>query len=194
MTEGIRTIPVMPIEVTGDSPRENLQCVLDKLETGVKAVFESDAYVNYLKFLSSFHDYSANNAILILIQKPDATLVAEYGNWVKKYHRYVKKGESGIKILAPAPYKKKEEREVIDKDGSTRKEEVEVLVLAFKIVTCFDVSQTVGEPLPSYGVNELDGMVECYDDFWNALVAVAPCPIGFENIPGASHGYYSQHT
>ena len=107
MTEERKMLPVMPIEVTGDGPRERVKSVLDKLETGVKAVFESDAYVNYLKFLSGFHDYSANNMILILMQKPDASLVAGYGDWVKKYHRYVKKGERGIKILAPAPYKTK---------------------------------------------------------------------------------------
>ena len=190
MTEEKITMPVMPIEVTGDSPREQLQCVLDKLETGVKAVFESDAYVNHLKFLSSFHHYSANNMILILMQKPDATLVAGYNDWAKKYHRYVKRGERGIRILAPAPYKAKMEKEVIGEDGVTQKVEVEIKVPAFKIVTCFDVSQTVGEPLPSYGVTELDGTVERYAAFGDALVDIAPCPIDFEDIPGASHGYY----
>lgn len=190
MTEEKIIRPVMPIEVTGDNPRENVRCVLDKLESGVKAVFESDAYVNYLKFLSSFHDYSANNMILILMQKPDASLVAGYNDWAKKYHRYVKRGEQGIKILAPAPYKTRMEKEVVGEDGVTQKIEVEIKVPAFKIVTCFDVSQTVGEPLPSYGVAELDGTVERYVAFWDALVDIAPCPIGFEDIPGASHGYY----
>lgn len=190
MTEKNKTIPVIPIQVTGDNPQEKLQCVLDRLESGVKAIFESDAYVNYLKFLSGFHDYSANNMILILLQKPDATLVAGYGDWAKKYHRYVRKGERGIKILAPTPYKVRMKKEVVGEDGSVQSEEVEVLVPAFKIVTCFDVSQTDGEPLPSYGVNELDGAVEYYDALWNALAAVAPCPIGFEDIPGGAHGYY----
>ena len=190
MTEEREITPVMPIEVTGDGPRERVKSVLDKLETGVKAVFESDAYVNYLKFLSGFHDYSANNMILILMQKPDASLVAGYGDWVKKYHRYVKKGERGIRILAPAPYKTKMGKEVIDEDGAARTVEVEIRVPAFKIVTCFDVSQTEGEPLPSYGVTELDGTAKGYATFWDALVDIAPCPIGFEDIPGTAHGYY----
>lgn len=190
MTEGKRTLSVIPANATGDGPGEGMRRILDQLEAGVKAVFESGAFVDYLKFLSSFHDYSANNTILILAQKPDATFVAGYNDWARKYHRYVKKGEKGIRILAPAPYKKREEQEVTDESGGTRKEAVEVLIPAFKIVTCFDVSQTVGEPLPSCGVKELDGTVERYDAFWNALVSIAPCPVGFEDIPGPSHGYY----
>ena len=190
MTEEREITPVMPIEVTGDGPRERVKSVLGKLETGVKAVFESDAYVTYLKFLSGFHDYSANNMILILMQKPDASLVAGYGDWVKKYHRYVKKGERGIRILAPAPYKTRMGKEVIGEDGTARTVEVEIRVPAFKVVTCFDVSQTEGEPLPSYGVTELDGTAEGYASFWEALVDISPCPIAFEDIPGAAHGYY----
>lgn len=174
----------------GGTHREKLQCILDKLEDGVKAVFTSEKFKEYLSFLSRFHDYSFNNIILIAMQKPDASLVAGYTDWVKKHHRYVKKGEKAIRILAPTPYKKKQEKEVIDENGNKSMEEVEVTVPAFKIVNVFDVSQTDGEPLPSLGVDELTGDVEQYNAFLDALISVSPAPIGFEDIPGSSHGFY----
>ena len=160
------------------------------MEEGSRAIFASDEYREYLDFLSKFHDYSYNNVILIKMQLPTASLVAGYGDWLKKHHRYVRKGEKAIRILAPTPYKKKKEMDVIDEHGNTSKEEVEVLVPCFKIVNVFDVSQTEGEPLPSLGVDELDGTVEQFDAFMDALKAVSPAPIGYEDIPGNSHGYY----
>lgn len=183
-------IPACPLEVTGSSQREKIKCITDKLEEGVKAVFTSENFKEYLAFLSKFHHYSFNNVLLIAMQKPDASLVAGYSDWVKKHHRYVKKGEKAIRILAPTPYKKTVDVDVIDQDGNTWKEEKEVLVPMFKIVNVFDVSQTDGEPLPGLGVDELTGDVAEYTDFLEALQSVSPCPISFENIPGSSHGYY----
>lgn len=191
MSEPAKTVSaVVPIDVTGTTQREKIKCITDKLEEGVRAIFTSGAYREYLDFLSRFHHYSFNNVLLIKMQLPTASLVAGYGDWLKKHHRYVKKGETAIRILAPTPYKKKMDVDVIDKDGNTRTEEKEVLVPCFKIVNVFDVSQTDGEPLPSLGVDQLDGTVERYDAFMDALVAVSPAPIGFEDIPGGSHGYY----
>lgn len=118
MIKEMKGSPVMQIEVTGETHREKLQCILDKLEEGVKAVFTSEKFKEYLSFLSRFHDYSFNNIILIAMQKPDASLVAGYSDWVRKHHRYVKKGEKAIRILAPTPYKKKREEEVIDENGN----------------------------------------------------------------------------
>ena len=182
--------PVVPLVVTGTTQREKIKCITEKLEEGVRAVFTSHEYREYLNFLSKFHDYSYNNVILIKMQLPSASLVAGYGDWLKKHHRYVRKGEKAIRILAPTPYKKKKEMDVIDEHGNKSKEEVEVLVPCFTIVNVFDVSQTEGEPLPSLGVDELDGTVEQFDTFMDALVAASPAPIGFENIPGSAHGYY----
>lgn len=192
MTEEKKVMPVMQIAVTGETKHEKLKCIIDKLEDGVKAVFTSARFRGYLKFLSSFHDYSANNCILIAMQKPDATLVAGYGDWLKKHHRYVRSGEKAIRILAPAPYKKKTEKEVVDKHGNKSKEEVEILVPAFKIVNVFDVSQTEGEPLPDLGIPDvtIEDNVENYDSLMEALRVVSPAPISFENIPGTTQGYY----
>ena len=194
MTDERKALPVAPLNVTGDSKHERLKCVMDELEQGVKAVFTSANFYNYLKFLAKFHSYSANNCILIAMQKPDATLVAGYGDWLKKHHRYVRKGEKAIKILAPTPYKKKTEKEVVDEHGNKSKEEVEVLVPAFKIVNVFDVSQTEGEPLPDLGMPDVttENDVDGYDDFMSALHAISPFPIGFENIPGETQGYCHQ--
>lgn len=183
---------VVPLDVKGTTQREKIKSIVDKLEEGVRAVFTSGEYREYLDFLSRFHRYSFNNVILIKMQLPTASLVAGYGDWVKKHHRWVKKGEKAIRILAPTPYRKKVDVDVTDKDGNTRTEEKEVVVPCFKIVNVFDVSQTDGEPLPTLGVDELDGTVEQYDAFMAALESVSPVPIGFEDIPGESHGYYHQ--
>ncbi len=191
MSESNSTVSaVVPIAVMGTTQREKIKCIIDKLEEGVRAVFASGEYREYLDFLSRFHHYSFRNVILIKMQLPTASLVAGYGDWVKKHHRWVKKGEKAIRILAPTPYKKKQEQEVVDEHGNKFKEEVEVLVPCFKIVNVFDVSQTDGEPLPTLGVDELEGTVEQYDAFMAALESVSPAPIGFEDIPGGSHGYY----
>ena len=175
--------------------------ITDKLEAGIQALFESEAFKNYLKTLSKFHDYSLNNTILIAMQKPDATLVAGYTAWQKNFGRQVQKGETGIRILAPTPYKKQMEvdrldpvtqQPVLNPDGSTVKELKEIMVPAFKVVNIFDVSQTDGKPLPTIGVDELTGNVSNYEMFFEALKRACPVPIGFEDIPSGAKGYY--HT
>lgn len=184
------SIPVAPIAIMGSTQREKIKCITDKLEEGVRAVFSSNKFREYLAFLSKFHHYSFNNVLLIAMQKPDASLVAGYGDWVKKHHRYVKKGEKAIRILAPTPYKRKVETDVIGPDGNARREEKEIMVPMFKIVNVFDVSQTDGEPLPSLGVDELTGDVDQFNSFMAALETVSPVPVGYEDIPGGAHGYY----
>ena len=175
--------------------------ITDKLEAGIQALFESEAFKNYLKTLSKFHDYSLNNTILIAMQKPDATLVAGYTAWQKNFGRQVLKGESGIRILAPTPYKKQMEvdrvdpvtkQPVLNPDGSTAKDLKEIMVPAFKVVNVFDVSQTDGKPLPTIDVDELSGNVTNYEMFFEALKRACPVPVGFEDIPSGAKGYY--HT
>ena len=175
--------------------------ITDKLEAGIQALFESEAFKNYLKTLSKFHDYSLNNTILIAMQKPDATLVAGYTAWQKNFGRQVQKGETGIRILAPTPYKKQMEvdrldpvtqQPVLNPDGSTAKDLKEIMVPAFKVVNVFDVSQTDGKPLPTIGVDELSGNVTNYEMFFEALKRACPVPIGFENIASGAKGYF--HT
>lgn len=175
--------------------------ITDKLEAGIQALFESEAFKNYLKTLSKFHDYSLNNTILIAMQKPDATLVAGYTAWQKNFGRQVQKGETGIRILAPTPYKKQMEvdrldpvtqKPVLNPDGSTAKDLKEIMVPAFKVVNVFDVSQTDGKPLPTIGVDELSGNVTNYEMFFEALKRACPVPVGFEDIPSGAKGYY--HT
>jgi hypothetical protein len=192
-----------PIKLTADNPRDKLKEITDRLQEGIKGIFESGQYQTYLKTLSKFHRYSFNNCMLIALQKPDATHVAGRKSWRDNFKRNVTKDEkgNGIKILAPSPYKAKREREKIDpisgntvtgKDGKPVTEEVEVTVPAFKVVSVFDVSQTEGEPLPEIGVDELTGDVEHYQDLYAALGKTSPVPIGFEDIAGEAKGYYSQ--
>lgn len=180
---------------------EKVKAITDQLEAGIQALFESDKFKQYLQTLSKFHDYSLNNTILIAMQKPDATLVAGYTAWKKLFGRQVQKGESGIRILAPTPYKKKMEVEKTDPvtgdiltnpDGTAMKETKEVLVPAFKVVHVFDVSQTEGKPLPTIGINELTGDVAQYELFFEALKQSCPVPIEFEQIEGGAKGYF--HT
>ena len=175
--------------------------ITDKLEAGIQALFESEAFKNYLKTLSKFHDYSLNNTILIAMQKPDATLVAGYTAWQKNFGRQVQKGETGIRILAPTPYKKQMEvdrldpvtgQAILNPDGSTAKDLKEIMVPAFKVVNVFDVSQTDGKPLPTIGVDELEGNVTNYELFFEALKRACPVPVDFEQIPSGAKGYY--HT
>ena len=181
--------------------KQKVKEITDKLEEGLKELFESEKYKSYLSTMSKFHNYSVNNSLLIELQRPDATLVAGYQAWQKNFKRHVKKGERGIRILAPAPYKIKEEREkvdpvtgeiMLDQDGMPQKEEIEVKIPAFRAVSVFDVSQTDGEPLPELGAKVLLSTVEGYEDFIKAVTFVAPVPIGFEDIPGDSKGYF--HT
>lgn len=174
--------------------------ITDKLEQGLKELFESERFKEYLKTMSKFYNYSFNNTLLIAMQKPDATLIAGYTAWQRNFDRHVMKGEKGIKILAPAPYKVQEEREkldpatqkpVLDKDGKPVTETVEVTRPAFKVVSVFDVSQTDGKELPDIAVDELTGSVENYAAFFDALKELSPVPIAFENITDGAKGYFS---
>ena len=188
--------PVTPILLNGQNSAERMKEITDRLETGIQELFESEHYKAYLTTMSKFHSYSFNNTLLIAMQ--GGQLVAGYNKWRDDFHRNVKKGEKAIKILAPAPFKAKKEvqkldaqgRPVMGKDGKPVTEVQEIQVPAFKIVSVFDVSQTEGEPLPSIGVEELTGSVERYGEFFKALEQTSPVPIGFEDIPGGSHGYY----
>ena len=187
---------VIPIILNSKNSADRMKEITDKLETGIMDSFESDRFQAYLDTMARFHNYSFNNTILIAMQ--GGQLVAGYNKWRDEFHRNVKKGEKGIKIFAPAPYKVKKEvpkldeqgQPVKDKDGNTVTEQKEIQVPAFKIVSVFDVSQTEGEPLPSLGVEELAGDVERYQDFFKALEQTSPVPMAFEDIPGGSHGYY----
>lgn len=174
--------------------------ITDKLEQGLKELFESERFKEYLKTMSKFYNYSFNNTLLIAMQKPDATLIAGYTVWQRNFDRHVMKGEKGIKILAPAPYKVQEEREkldpatqkpVLDKDGDPVTETVEMTRPAFKVVSVFDVSQTDGKELPDIAVDELTGSVENYAAFFDALKELSPVPIAFENITDGAKGYFS---
>ena len=181
--------------------KQKVQEITDKLEEGLKELFESEKYKTYLSTMSKFHNYSFNNTLLITMQKPEATLVAGYKAWQKNFERHVNKEEKAIRILAPAPYKIKEERDkldpvtgemMFDENGMPQREQVEVTIPAFRAVSVFDVSQTDGMPIPELEAQELLSTVEGYEDFVQALMNVAPVPIGFEDIPGDSKGYF--HT
>ena len=188
--------PVVPIILNSQNSADRMKEITDRLETGIQELFESERYKAYLTSMAKFHSYSFNNTLLIAMQ--GGQLVAGYNKWRDDFHRNVKRGEKGIKILAPAPYKVKKEvpkldeqgQPVMDKDGKPLTEVQETQVPAFKIVSVFDVSQTEGEPLPSIGVDELAGNVEQYEDFFKALEQTSPVPMAFEDIPGGSHGYY----
>ena len=158
--------------------------ITDRLETGIQELFDSDRYKAYLTTMAKFHNYSFNNTLLIAMQ--GGQLVAGFNKWKDTFHRTVKKGEKGIKILAPAPYKVKQKMEkldeqgkpILDKDGKPLTEEKTVQIPAFKVVSVFDVSQTEGEPLPSIAVNELSGSVQDYQDFSKRWSKLPRCPSG----------------
>ena len=191
--------PVIPIDLNGKNNAERMKEITDRLEAGIQALFESEQYKAYLTAMSKFHNYSFNNTLLIAMQKPDASLVAGFGKWRDDFERHVKKGEKGIKILAPSPYKVKKQMEKIDPatqkpvigaDGKPVTEEREIEIPVFRVVTVFDVSQTEGKEIPDIAVSELTGSVEQYQDFFAALEKASPVPIAFENIEGGAHGYY----
>ena len=191
--------PVIPIVLTSEKPAEKLKEITDRLEQGITELFESERYREYLRVMSKFHNYSFNNTLLIAMQKPDASLLAGFSAWKNNFGRNVMKGQKGIKIIAPSPYKVKQEMKKIDphtqqpiigKDGKPVTEEKEITIPAYKVVSVFDVSQTEGKELPDIAVDELTGDVERYRDFFAALEKTSPVPIGFEQIPGSSHGYY----
>ena len=189
--------PVVPIILTSEKPAEKVKEITARLEQGVQAIFDSDRYKEFLTAMSKFHDYSLNNTILIAMQ--GGNLVMGFRQWEKEFDRHVKKGEKGIKIFAPAPYKVKKlvdkidpetRKPMLDREGKVVKEEKEITVPAFKVITVFDISQTEGKEFPDLSVKPLLADVEQYEDFFAALEKTSPVPIAFEKIEGGSHGYY----
>lgn len=180
--------------------KEKIQQTTEKLEQGILDFLSGDQYQDYLKVMSKFHNYSYSNSILIAMQRPDATYLAGYTGWQKKFKRQVLPGEHGIKIFAPAPIKQVVEKErldpdtnlpVLDENGDPVKDTVEVKIPKFKVVTVFDVAQTSGEPLPELEIPDLTGNVAEYENFLEAIHRTADVPVGFEPIKGESHGYFS---
>ena len=184
-------------KAAAEARKAEMDEITTKLEKGVKDVFKSENYKEYLNFCAKLPRYSVNNQILIMLQKPDATMCQSFTGW-KDMNRFVRKGEKGIRILAPAPYKTKKEQEkrdesgkvVFDQNGEPVKETVEVTVNAFKPVSTFDVTQTEGDPLPTVGVNELTGTVDGYEKLLAAIREAVPVPISFEQIASGAKGYY----
>ena len=190
--------PVVPIILTSEKPAEKVKEITARLEQGVQAIFDSDRYKEFLTAMSKFHDYSLNNTILIAMQ--GGNLVMGFRQWEKEFDRHVKKGEKGIKIFAPAPYKVKKlvdkidpetRKPMLDREGKVVKEEKEITVLAFKVITVFDISQTEGKEFPDLSVKPLLADVEQYEDFFAALEKASPVPIAFEQIGGGANGYFS---
>ena len=189
---------VIPIILNGKDSVERMKEITDRLETGIQQLFDSDRYKEFLTAMSKFHDYSLNNTILIAMQ--GGNLVKGYSQWQKEFDRHVKSGEKGIKIFAPAPYKVKKlvdkidpdtRKPILDSEGKTVKEEKEVTVPAFKVVTVFDISQTEGKEFPDLSVKPLLADVEQYEDFFAALEKASPVPIAFEQITNGANGYFS---
>ena len=184
-------------KAAAEARKAEMEEITTKLEKGVKDIFSSDNYKEYLNFCAKLPRYSVNNQILIMLQKPDATMCQSFTGW-KDMNRFVRKGEKGIRILAPAPYKMQKEQDktdasgkaVLDKDGEPVKETVEITVNAFKPVSTFDISQTEGEPVPTVGVSELTGSVEGYEALLAAIKEVVPVPISFEQIDSGAKGYF----
>lgn len=179
---------------------ERLKEITDSIEQGIKDLFESDKYMKYLRTMSRFHRYSLNNTVLIAMQRPDATLVAGFNRWRDQFGRNVMRGEKGIKIIAPTPFKKKIELEkidpetrtpMLDKNGKVMTEEVEIKIPMYKVVSVFDASQTEGKPLPQLASN-LTGDVQQYDIFMEALRRSSPVPIAFEEMQQNTDGYFSE--
>lgn len=179
---------------------QRMKEITERLEQGVKDIFTSEMYANYLRTMSQFHSYSFNNTLLIHLQKPEASLVAGYQTWQKKFHRQVRRGEKGIQIIAPAPIRTREEIEKVDPatmepvlkpDGTPEMEEVEYTIPRFRVTTVFDIAQTEGEPLPELETPELLGSVENYEIFMQAIRDISPAPIRFDEIESGAKGYYS---
>ena len=190
--------PVVPIILTSEKPAEKVKEITARLEQGVQAIFDSDRYKEFLTAMSKFHDYSLNNTILIAMQ--GGNLVMGFRQWEKEFDRHVKKGEKGIKIFAPAPYKVKKlvdkidpetRKPMLDREGKVVKEEKEITVPAFKVITVFDISQTEGKEFPDLSVKPLLADVEQYEDFFAALEKASPVPITFEQITNGANGYFS---
>jgi len=174
--------------------------ITEKLDKELHNFMDSEKFKTFLKTMSKFHNYSFANTMLIAMQKPDSTLVAGFRAWETNFNRHVKKGEKGIKILAPSPIKRYMEQEVLDPktnkpvldaDGNVLKEQVQVTIPNFHVVTVFDVSSTEGEPLPQLGVNELTGKVDGYKNIIKAVESISPVPISYEQIDSGAKGYFS---
>lgn len=184
-------------KAAAEARKKELDQMAQKLEAGVKDVFQGENYKAYLDFCAKMPRYSVNNQILIMMQKPDATMCQSFTGW-KEMGRFVKKGEKGIRVMAPAPYKMEREQDkigadgkpVLDQDGEPIKEVVEIKVNAFKPVSTFDISQTDGDPVPRIGVEELTGSVEGYATLMEAIKQASPVPISFENIESGAKGYF----
>ena len=184
-------------KAAAEARKAEMEEITTKLEKGVKDIFDGENYQAYLNFCAKLPRYSVNNQILIMMQKPDATMCQSFTNW-KEANRFVRKGEKGIRIFAPAPYKMQKEQDkmdasgkaILDKDGEPVKETVEVTINAFKPVSTFDISQTDGEPVPTPGVDELTGSVEGYETLLAAIKEVVPVPISFEQIDSGAKGFY----
>lgn len=178
--------------------KEELKQITDRLEQGIQDLYQNGKFENYLKTMSRFTNYSVNNTLLIYLQKPDASVVAGYRAWETKFDRHVKKGEKGIRILAPAPYKKEVETTKLDAggnvvygpDGTAQTETVEKLIQAYKPISVFDVSQTEGKPLPEIAT-QMTGTVRGYDNFYEALRRVSPVPVEQKEFSNGANGYYS---
>ena len=196
--DNIRDIPTVqtatiPLPVQG----KDIDSIMQSLESGVEELFTSNRYQEFLKTMAKFHNYSFNNTMLIAMQRPDATLVTSYKNW-QSMGRQVMKGEKGITIIAPAPYKKMKEKEVLDEnqrpimgtDGKPKTEQVEVTVPHFKAVTVFDIAQTSGEPIQTLAPELLTAAVQDFDSFMQAIQKISPVPIRFDEIDGNANGYY----
>ena len=196
--DNVRDIPTVqtatiPLPVQG----KDMDSIMQSLESGVEELFTSNRYQEFLKTMAKFHNYSFNNTMLIAMQRPDATLVTSYKNW-QSMGRQVMKGEKGITIIAPAPYKKMKEKEVLDEnqrpimgtDGKPKTEQVEVIVPHFKAVTVFDIAQTSGEPIQTLAPELLTAAVQDFDSFMQAIQKISPVPIRFDEIDGNANGYY----
>ena len=190
--------PVVPIILSSEKPGDKVKEITARLEQGIQAIFDSDRYKEFLTAMSKFHDYSLNNTILIAMQ--GGNLVKGYSQWQKEFDRHVKSGEKGIKIFAPAPYKVKKlvdkidpetRKPMLDREGKAIKEEKEITVPAFKVITVFDISQTEGKEFPDLSVKPLLADVEQYEDFFAALEKASPVPIAFEQITNGANGYFS---
>lgn len=164
----------------------DIKTIMKELEQGVMSVYTDDKYIQYLDTMSKFHDYSVNNIMLILMQKPEATLVAGYKAWQKNFKRNVRKGEKAIHIIAPCPHKKKQE--VVLADGTV--EEKELVWQTYTAVSVFDVSQTEGEDLPTYGCDELDGTVDGYNSLLTKIEKVSPVTVNYEKFDGEAKGFF----
>lgn len=182
--------------------KERLKKITDSIETGIKELFESDKYKSYLQTMSRFHKYALNNTILISMQKPDTTLVAGFCKWREDFSHYIKKGEKGIKIIAPTLYKIKEQREKLDPQtkspilnasGKVQNEEIEVQIPMYRVVSVFDVSQIYGEPLPTLASN-LTGNMEQFEVFMETIKRTTPVPIEIKPMSNNTDGYITPRT